>query len=450
MVFLPRLFRCTTARNTVYWTGKEVGKMNQRELERFDMTRKPMRTAWYLRPLTYLLSAPDVKKHGTIIRKTGAEGLKPPYLLLCNHNAFLDFKVATKAIWPDRANYIVAIDGFIGREGLLRRVGCICKRKFTEDITLVRQCKRVVQNGDILIIYPEARYSLCGTTAVLPASLGKLCKLLGVPVVTLICHGHHIDSPFWNLHFRNVKPTEAEFTVQYTADELKAASADEINARLVEAFQYDEYAWQKQRNIRVTYDKRAEGLHKVLYQCPACKTEFRMASEGATLFCKACGRRWRYTELGELEAETGETEFSHIPDWYEWERANVRKEVEAGTYDSGPLPVTVRSLPNAKKFILLGEGTMRHDMTGFHVSGTDGDGDPFSMEKSVPSMYSCHIEYEYLGKFGDCVDLNTLEDTWYIYPHDCDFAVTKMALATEELYFAFRRNEGKPCKPGLA
>jgi hypothetical protein len=48
------------------------------------------------------------------------------------------------------------------------------------------------------------------------------------------------------------------------------------------------------------------------------------------------------------------------------------------------------------------------------------------------------------------VDLNTLEDTWYIYPHDCDFAVTKMALATEELYFKHRRDTGKPCRPGLA
>lgn len=424
--------------------------MNQRELERFDMTKKPMRTAWYLRPLTYLLSAPDVKKHRSIIRKTGTEGLKPPYLLLCNHNAFLDFKVATKAIFPQRANYIVAIDGFIGREGLLRRVGCICKRKFTEDITLIRQMKRVIDNGDVLVIYPEARYSLCGTTAVLPASLGKLCKLLGVPVVTLICHGHHIDSPFWNLHFRKVRPTEAELTLQFTPEQLKTASPDEINERLVQAFQYDDYAWQKERGVRVTYEKRAEGLHKVLYQCPHCKTEFRMASSGATLFCKACGKRWHYTELGELEAEQGETEFSHIPDWYEWERQNVRAEVEAGTYTSGDLPVTVRSLPNAKRFILLGEGTLRHDTEGFHVSGTDGDGDPFAMEKSVPSMYSCHIEYEYLGKFGDCVDLNTLEDTWYIYPHDCDFAVTKMALATEELYFNYMRKIGKEIKPGLA
>lgn len=424
--------------------------MNQQELERFDMNRPPVHTAWYLRPLTYLLSAPDVLLHRAKIRKINAKGLKPPYLLLCNHNAFLDFKVATMATFPHRSNYIVAIDGFIGRENLLRKVGCICKRKFTNDVVLVRQIKHVIQNGDICMIYPEARYSLCGTTAVLPASLGTLCKYMRVPVVTLICHGHHINSPFWNLHQRGVRPTEAELTVQFTADELKDATVDEINARLVSAFQYDEYAWQKARGIRVTYPKRAEGLEKVLYQCPHCKTEYRMASEGSVLFCGACHKRWKYSELGELEAEQGETEFSHIPDWYEWERANVRSEIESGTYDSGELPVTVRSLPNAKKFILLGEGTLRHSMDGFSVHGIDGDGDAFEMVKPVPSLYSCHIEYEYLGKFGDCVDLNTLEDTWYIYPHDCSFAVTKMALATEELYQKWRRDTGRPCKPGLA
>ncbi len=424
--------------------------MNQESVTRFDMKRPPMRTKWYLRPLTYLLSEPDVLLHRAKITKVGTEGLRPPYVLLCNHNAFLDFKVATKAIWPHRANYVVAIDGFIGREELLRRVGCICKRKFTSDLTLVRQLKRVVQNGDVCMIYPEARYSLCGTTAVLPQSLGKLCKLLNVPVVTLICHGHHIDSPFWNLHPRGVKPTEAELTVQFTVEQLQKATADEINERLVAAFQYDEYAWQRARGIRVTYPKRAEGLEKVLYQCPACQTEFQMASEGSELFCRACKKRWTYLETGELLAQSGTTEFSHIPDWYEWERANVRAEVEAGTYDSGPLPVTVRSLPNAKRFLPLGEGTMRHDRTGFTVWGTDPNGEPFRMEKSVPSLYSCHIEYNYLGKYGDCVDLNTLTDTWYIYPHDCAFSVTKMALATEELYQKDRRDAGCPCKPGLA
>ncbi|MBP5567506.1 MAG: 1-acyl-sn-glycerol-3-phosphate acyltransferase [Bacteroidales bacterium] len=418
--------------------------------ERFDMAKDPIRTRWFLKPITKLLSFPDMLRHSPIIRRHGTENLKPPYVLLCNHNAFLDFKVANQVIYPDRANYVVAIDGFIGREWLLRNVGCICKRKFTNDTVLVRQLAKVVENKDIAVVYPEARYSLCGTTAVLPASLGKLCKMLNVPVATLICHGHHVNSPFWNLKGKSIRHTEADFDLQFTAEQLREATVDEINDRLVAAFQYDDFAWQKEKGAKVFYRKRAEGLHKVLYQCPACGTEYEMTSKGTRIRCNHCGKEWEMTELGELKAVSGETEFSHIPDWYEWERANVRKEVEEGRYSSGELPVVVDTLPNAKKFIRLGEGTLVHDMQGFHVHGTDVDGDPFDMEIPVPALYSVHIEYEYLGKHGDCVDLNTLEDTWYIYPHDRPFAVTKMALATEELYFAHRRAIGKPCRPGLA
>ena len=420
--------------------------------ERFDMKKPPVRTKWYLRPLTYALIAPDVAKHKCIIKKINTEGLKPPFVLLCNHNAFMDFKVATKAIYPWRANYVVAIDGFIGREKLLRDVGCICKRKFTNDTMLIKQLIQTVKNGDVAVIYPEARYSLCGTTAVLPESLGKLCKLLKVPVVTLICHGHHVNSPFWNLHDRGVKPTEAEFTQIYDSESIRNASVEEINQKILQMFQYDDFAWQKERGIKIPYKGRAEGLHKVLYQCPACKTEYRMSSLGTILKCDSCKKEWNMLETGELQATTGQTEFTHIPDWYEWERANVRKEIEEGRYSTGELPVHVDTLPNAKKFIRLGDGIMVHDMNGFTVRGKDADGDPFEMIKNVPSLYSCHIEYEYLGKFGDCVDLNTLRDTWYVYPEPdrCDFSVTKMALATEELYFAHRRKQGKECLPGFA
>lgn len=415
--------------------------MDNKNFERFDMAKPPVRTKWYLRPLTYLLSAPAVWKHKTKITKTRTEGLKPPYLMLCNHNSFMDFKVLTKAIFPTRANYVIAIDGFIGREKLLRNVGGICKRKFTNDIVLVKQLRRVLKNGDVAVVYPEARYSLCGTTAILPESLGKLCKVMKVPVVTFICHGNHVTSPFWNLHDRGIKPTEAEMTLLFTPEELEKASVDEINRKLVETFQYDDYRWQKERGLRTTYKKRAEGLEKVLYQCPACRREYRMETEGTKLRCTSCGKTWVLSELNELCAESGETEFAHIPDWYEWERENVKAEVEAGTYSTGELDVHVDSLPNAKGYVRLGNGKMVHDENGFRVWGTDDQGMAFSMEIPAKTQYSVHIEYEYLGKFGDCVDLNTLEDTWYVYPHGKDFAVTKMSLATEEIFKKIKREE---------
>lgn len=65
-------------------------------------------------------------------------------------------------------------------------------------------------------------------------------------------------------------------------------------------------------------------------------------------------------------------------------------------------------------------------------------------------MYSVHVEYEFLGKWGDCVELSTLEESWICHPESGPYSVTKIALATEELYYAWRRSIGKPCKPGLA
>ncbi len=410
-------------------------------IKRFDLNKEPKKQNLLLMPLIWLLSFPDYWKHKAKIIKTGMEGLKPPYLLLCNHNAFLDFKIASVAVFPHRTNNVVAIDGFLKREWLLRAVGCIGKRKFTNDVSLIRNLMKVIKNKNIAVVYPEARYSLCGTNAVLPGSLGKLVKLLGVDVVTLITHGHHIDSPFWHLGSRGVQ-TEAHMTHLIKKEELNNLTTDDINDKIEKTFVYDDFAWQKKNRIRITQPDRAEGLHKVLYQCPHCKAEYRMDTKGSGLFCKACGKVWEMTELGELQAKSGVTEFAHIPDWYEWEREQVRAEIEEGRYRFFD-KVIVRSLPNAKGYIELGFADFTHDMNGFTVKG-EHEGTPFMMEKSPQSLYSCHIEYEYLGKFGDCVDLNTLRDTWYCYPQGENFNVTKIALATEEMYKYYREKAASP------
>jgi len=400
---------------------------------RFDMARKPNRQWRVLTPVTWLLSFPKAIAHKARVNKSGLpDNIRPPYFLLCNHNSFMDFMIMTKAIFPRRANYVVAIDGYIGREWLLRAVGGICNRKFTRSINLVRNMLTARDNGDIVALFPEARYSLCGTTAALPESLGKMVRKMNVPVVTLIMSGHHINSPFWNVGSRKVKPVESKMSLLLTKEETQKLPVEEINARIAEAFQYDDFAWQKEKRIRIGGKTRAEGLHRVLYQCPACNTEYAMTSQGSALLCGNCGKSWEMSQYGELSAHSGATEFSHIPDWYEWERANVRREVEAGVYsfDAG---VRIESLPNAKKFVVFKDaGRLTHNADGFTFSGVY-EGEEFKINWTPLMMHSCHIEYDYMGR-GDCIDLNTTDDTFYLFPEGGGFAVTKIALATEELF----------------
>jgi 1-acyl-sn-glycerol-3-phosphate acyltransferase len=412
--------------------------------ERFDMNKPPKRQPFILKLLVWALSFTASGLHGSKLDRSKVPAdLKPPYLLLCNHNAFLDYTVMTKAIFPHGANYVVSIDGFHGffaMEWLLRAVGGICTRKFSRNLYVVKNMFRAASKGRIIVLYPEARYSLCGTQAVLPDSLGKIIKKLNIPVAVLICHGHHINSPIWNVGDRGVRPIEAEMKLVYTKEDLKTLTASEINEKLAQTIVYDDFAWQKEKGILVKKKKRAEGLHKVLYQCPACLVEYQMDSFRNKLHCCSCNKIWEMTPLGELKARSGETEFSHIPDWYEWQRLNVRKEVEAGTYyfESS---VRVESLPNAKAFIPFPEPAhLTHSMEGFHLVGVSKQGNKFDLKWQVPALYSCHIEYNHL-KRGDCVDLNTSDDTLYLYPNRQDFSVTKIALATEELYEKYAREE---------
>jgi len=62
-----------------------------------------------------------------------------------------------------------------------------------------KNIRKTIDRGDILVLYPEARYSQAGTTAVLPDSLGKLVRFAGAPVAVLNMHGNYLNAPCWNL-----------------------------------------------------------------------------------------------------------------------------------------------------------------------------------------------------------------------------------------------------------
>lgn len=400
------------------------------QFEKFDTHSNPKNPKLVL--LTSFIAALEVWKHKAKIEKINMKGIKPPYILLGNHNAFLDIQMLRYITFPHKMSYIVAIDGFLGRKNFLESIGCICKRKFTTDPYLVKNIEYVLtKQKNILAMFPEARYSLCGTNAIIPTSVARLVKHFKVPLVILKMNGHHINSPFWNLRMRKVKGIEATLKCVATSEEIESMSIEEIDELIQNEFIYDEYAWQRKHNIRIKCDWRAEGLHKVLYKCPECGHEYKMSTSGTILQCNHCGKKWEYTELGNLVALEGETKFSHIPDWYEWEREEVRKEVEAGTYHFES-EVHTDILPK-DQFIHIGKGKLVHDLNGFRLTGVY-EGEPYELVIPASSTYGVHIEYEYLGQFGDCVDLNTLDNTYYVYPERKDFSVTKISLATEEIY----------------
>ena len=177
----------------------------------------------------------------------------------------------------------------------------------------------------------------------------------------------------------------------------------------------------------------AEGLHKVLYQCPHCLAESQMTSKGTVLTCEACGKQWELDELGQLHALEGETAFSHVPGWFEWERSQVRKQLEEGTYRFED-EVEVYSLVEPWKFRKLGMAKFTHDPeNGMVVEGRYNDRD-YRIVRPPLGMYGVHVEYDYCYlRPEDCIDVSTDDDSLYCYPVKQN-VVTKISFAVEEIY----------------
>ena len=404
--------------------------------------RQPLIIVW----LIWLLSKIMLIGKKYKIEKINIEGVKPPYMLLSNHQYFIDFEIAAMATFPHRVNNVVSIDGYYRRPWLMELIGSIGTRKFTTDLHLVKSINRVLKRGDILSMYPEARYTPCGTTAYLPEALGKLVKMNKVPVVVIKHHGNHLLTPFWNFRKPRKVPLYMTMTQILTADQVKTMSADEINAAIKQAFQYDEYRYQKENGILITEPYRAEGLHKVLYQCPHCLTESKMASKGTEIFCTECGKRWNLNEDGTLTALEGETEFSHIPDWFDWERQQVCEQIARGEY-SFEDEVEVYSLPRCWRFIHLGKAKITHDPENGFVLEGHYNGAPYRVQRTPIENNSLHIEYDYCYiKPYDCFDISTDKDSFYCYPTKPN-VITKLGFAVEELYrIKHEATKKKPAK----
>lgn len=407
--------------------------VNYKNKKRYNTARYPIRQPLIIVWLIWLLSRIMLIGKKYKVEKINMEGLKPPYMMLSNHMYFIDFELAAMGTLPYRVNNVMSIDGYYRRPWLIELIGGICTRKFTMDLHLIKSIRHVLKKGDILSMYPEARYSPCGTTSYMPESLGKLIKMNKVPVVAVLHRGNHLMTPFWNFRKPRRVPLHTTMTQILTAEQVAKMSVDEINAAVKEALTYDDYRYQKENGILITEPYRAEGIHKILYQCPHCKAESKMDSKGTELFCTECGKRWNLNEDGTLSAISGETEFSHVPDWFEWERQEVRRQIENGEYSFSD-EVEVYSLPRCWRFINIGRATLTHDAeNGFILKGNYRDAD-YYIQRQPLETNSLHIEYDYCYiKPFDCVDISTENDSFYCYPTK-ENVVTKLAFATEEIY----------------
>ena len=153
-----------------------------------------------------------------------------------------------------------------------------------------------------------------------------------------------------------------------------------------------------------------------------------MRGEKHTITCHACGKTYEMDELGQLHATNGETEFSHIPDWTNWERECVRKEVEEGSYRM-ELPVNIGIVADHKALYMVGEGTFVHDDKGYTLTNTDGS---LHYTQSPIASYTLNSDFNWY-EIGDVIGIGDMKRLYYCFPK-IPALVTKARYAAEEMY----------------
>ena len=357
-------------------------------------------------------------------------GKNQPCLILMNHSSFTDMKIAYGIFYPRRLGIVTSVDAMSGIFGKLMRIlGCTPTHKYVADISLIRDIEYMLKtNKTSVLMYPEAGYSFDGRTTALPRKMGVLMKRLGVPVVTVITQGAFARDPLYNmLQIRDVK-VSAKVKCIATPEEIKEKSVAELDALLDEAFSFDNFAWQRDNKVVIDEPFRADGLHRILYKCPHCKAENQTEGKGIYLSCKACGKKWKMDEYGQLSALEGETEYSHIPDWYTWQRECVRKEIEEGKYFLDA-DVDIAMQVNLDGICMIGSGHLTHGENGFHLTGAEGKLDYKQPASASHTLYSDYYWYE----IGDVIGIGDNEFSYFCFPKE-NVSVTKARLATEELY----------------
>ena len=405
--------------------------------------KKPWKPTWLMGTVMRLASAPDLWATRFSYTRNKKSEPREPALILMNHSSFIDLKMASGILYPRPYAIVCTTDAMVGKGLLMKLLGCIPTQKFVTDLHLIRDMKYMLKEKKTdVLMYPEAGYSFDGRATTLPTGLGGLVKMLDVPVLMIRSYGAFARDPLYNgLQNRKVK-VSADVTTLLTREQVKELSADALSAAIEEAFTFDNLAWQYENGVKITEGFRADGLHRILYRCPACEAEGHMEGKGEHLTCHACGKSWYLNELGRLEATQGETEFAHVPDWFDWERARVREEIDAGTY-ALDTPVEIAMMVDYKGLYMVGDGRLTHGPQGFVLEGCEGK---LHYEQKPRASHTLNADF-YWYCIGDVIGIGNRDALYYCFPKAVDGVitpVTKARLATEELYKIAMAERRKP------
>ncbi len=298
-------------------------------------------------------------------------GQKGPFVVIGNHECALDFvNLIGLSGRPMRFVVSYCIFNTLPVRGLARLLGVIPKQQFQTKTSDLRTMKRVLENGEPLVIYPAGLMCEDGLSTPIPSATYKFLKWLGADVYVARTTGAYLVMPKWAKGMRPGRTCMDVYKL-FDKEKLAAMSEKEIRARVEEALLFDAYREEEAGKLRSSGNRRLSGLENVLYVCPHCGSESDMETEGDVIRCRSCGFAERSDDLAVLSKCGGPgDEIRYVSDWSRMIREQTRARILDGTLTEleGKTKIQLLDLER-RKFFDAGEGMLHLSRGEFRFTG---------------------------------------------------------------------------------
>lgn len=212
-----------------------------------------------------------------------------PVVYVSNHASFYDMYYACNLIFPKRAAIIGNRYYFRNRyiRRISKQIGVIPKKLFSADLETIKLAIKSVKDNHSIVLFPEGRLSLDGTSYNIIDGTGALVKKLNLPLVIANINGAYLTNPKWRK-----KRIKGNVLVNIKSvlmpEELSKMSSKEIDHYINENIKINDFEFARVNNLTYKGNNKAKGLENVLFVCPHCKKEYTLETHNNVIRCTNC------------------------------------------------------------------------------------------------------------------------------------------------------------------
>lgn len=227
-----------------------------------------------------------------------------PLLFVCNKTTIYDKALISQTI---KGTFVFLKDSVI--QDLYN--GTLSAKERTE---ILNTFKRLKEAYISVVVFPEKNITIYGKTSNVPEIVTTFLHETEYNIKFLSLVGTYFSMPIWSKRFRYCETRfHNQFTFKY--DDRNGLAKTEINEAFNNYMPSSATVYSHKYNPYIHSNAKADGLERIFYACPNCKSLFSIYSEFNCIKCKNCGTAVECSTNGNLLLSSNITDFDSYADF---------------------------------------------------------------------------------------------------------------------------------------